>query len=110
MAPSLRQTVLDYGLTGHLAGVLVVPDGAWSSPGPIQDELCAPLRRRCIEAAAMPGVGSVVPGGGPLAGLVARLQAEAPLPLSDGTTAALALLRLARAGAPAERLALGDGA
>ena len=98
VAPSLRRTVEEYGLGRHLAGLHVVEGARWSTPGAIQDELLAPLRRLCISAAATPSVGSIVLGGGPLAGLAARLQPHVPLPLIDGTTAALSLMRLALAG------------
>lgn len=108
MAPSLRRTVEDYGLGGHLAGLYTVEGANWSSPGAIQDELHAPLRQLCIAAAAEPDVASIVLGGGPLAGLAARLQPHVPVPIIDGTTAAIALLRLALAGMPAACQAVGE--
>jgi Asp/Glu/hydantoin racemase len=95
MAPSLRHTVEAYGLGAHLAGLLTPARAHWSAPGAIQDELCAELRALCLQAAAAPGIGSIVLGGGPLAGLAARLQPDVPLPVIDGTAAAVALLRLA---------------
>ena len=109
MAPSLRQTIEDYGLAPRLAALLTVPDARWSAPEAIQDELQAPMRQLCIEAAGLPGVASVVLGGGPLAGLAARLQPDVPVPLIDGTTAAVALLRLALSGARAARPVLSAG-
>jgi len=97
VAPSLRATVDGYGLSRHLAGVHVVEGQGWSSPGAIQDELLEPLRQCCL-AAAQPGIGSIVMGGGPLAGLAARLQPDVPVPLIDGTAAAVALLRVGLLG------------
>jgi allantoin racemase len=66
----------------------------WTSPGAIQDQLFDPLSRLCHQAARAPGVGSVVLGGGPLAGLATRLQPGLPVPVICGTAAAIALLRL----------------
>lgn len=109
MAPSLRHTIEDYGLAHRLAGLLTVAEARWSSPAAIQDELQSAMRQLCIEAAALPGVASVVLGGGPLAGLAARLQAEVPVPLIDGTTAAVAMLRLALSGTRAASPALSAG-
>ncbi len=108
VAPSLRRTVEEYGLERHLAGLHVVEGARWSTPGAIQDELLAPMRQLCISAAAARSVGSIVLGGGPLAGLAARLQPHIPVPLIDGTTAALSLLRLALAGLTTSRLAGGE--
>lgn len=98
VAPSLRATLEAYGLTRHLAGVHVVEGQGWSSPGAIQDELLEPLRQCCITAATRPGIGSIVMGGGPLAGLAERLQPDVPVPLIDGTATAVALLRVALGG------------
>lgn len=103
VAPSLRRTVEEYGLGRHLAGLHVVEGARWSTPGAIQDELLAPIRQLCHSAAAAPSVGSIVLGGGPLAGLAARLQPHVAIPLIDGTTAALSLLRLAVTGLPTPR-------
>jgi allantoin racemase len=109
MAPSLRHTVEHYGLGRHLAGLHTVTGAVWSSAGAIQDELAAPMRRLCIEAAAAPGVASIVLGGGPLAGLAARLQPDVPVPVIDGTAAAVTLLRLALSAMPAAPLTAGAG-
>jgi allantoin racemase len=95
VAPSLRSTVEHYGLITQLAALHTVEGAQWSSPGAIQDELCDALRQLCLNAAETQAVRSIVLGGGPLAGLAARLQPDVPLPVIDGTTAAVAILRLA---------------
>jgi allantoin racemase len=94
MVPALHQTIRDAGHEARLAGMHAVEGWHWSTPGAIQDELFEPIRDLCLLAARDPGVGSIVLGGGPLAGLAARLQPHVPVPVIDGTTAALGLLRL----------------
>lgn len=96
MVPALHQTIRDAGHEGRLAGMHTVEGWNWSSPGAIQDDLFEPLRALCMKAAQGPGVGSIVLGGGPLAGLAARLQPYVPVPMIDGTSAALGLLRMVR--------------
>jgi allantoin racemase len=94
MVPALSQTIRDTGHAGRLAGILTVKDWNWSAPGAIQDELFEPLRSQCFLAVQGGGIGSIVLGGGPLAGLAARLQPDLQVPVIDGTTAALGLLRI----------------
>jgi allantoin racemase len=94
MLPGLHQSVTAAGLSDRLAGMHAVEGWRWSAPGAIQDELFEPLRAHCLLAVQGGGVGSIVLGGGPLAGLAARLQPGLPVSVIDGTTAALGLLRL----------------
>jgi len=94
MGPGLRQSVQAAGHGDRLASLHAVSGRGWSAPGAIADELAVPILDLCRLAAAEPGVGSIVLGGGPLAGLAGRLQPDLPVPVIDGTGAAIALIRL----------------
>jgi allantoin racemase len=93
VAPSLEAIVDHYGLLDHLDAVHVLPDAVWSDPGEIQTELKAPLLQLCRDVAERGGIDAIVLGGGPLAGLACQFQAEVPVRLVDGTTAAITSLR-----------------
>jgi len=95
VAPSLLASLEHYGLADRLALMLTVSDPVYSDPGALQDELRDPLLALCQQAATHPEVGSIVLGGGPLAGLAQRLQASVSCPVIDGTSAAIALMRVA---------------
>ena len=93
VAPSLKGIVAHYGLLEHFDAVHVLSDAEWSDPGEIQIELKTPLLRLCRDVAERCGIDAIVLGGGPLAGLAGQFQSEVPVPLIDGTTAAIAQLR-----------------
>ncbi|SDW94766.1 aspartate/glutamate racemase family protein [Roseicitreum antarcticum] len=103
VSPSLREIVAHYQMAAHLRDVAVLADGQWSDPGAIQDELAAPLLRLCQDTAAAGGIGSIVLGGGPLAGLAQRFAPHVGLPLIDGTTEAVVQLRARLAATAPER-------
>ncbi len=92
VVPSLRQIVVEYGLSDCLASIRVVEDGHWDDPGEIQVELQDRLAAVCREAVA-DGGDSLVLGGGPLAGLARRIGSEIPIPVIDGTVSAVHLMR-----------------
>ena len=103
MAPSLRASIEHYGLAHRLAGLHTVDAPVHPDPGAIQEVLYERLRDLCQHAALQPGVGSIVLGGGPLAGLAQRLGGQVACPLIDGTAAAVSLLRVATLGASPAR-------
>lgn len=90
---SLRAIVAHYGLLDHLADVTVLENSVWSDPGHIHHELAQPLLQLCQQRAKAGGVDSIVLGGGPLAGLAQNFAPYIDLPIVDGTTAALHVLR-----------------
>jgi allantoin racemase len=100
MAEALRKTALGYGHGDRLAAMHMVTGETWGDPGEIQETLAPQLLALCQHSAQVDGVSSIVLGGGPLAGLAARLQEAVPVPLIDGTTAAIATLRVALGAAP----------
>ena len=95
---SLRAIVGHYGLLEHLADVTVLGDSTWSDPGEIQRELAEPLLELCQMRARVGDIDSIILGGGPLAGLAQDFAPHVDLPIVDGTTAALRLLRRQSAG------------
>jgi allantoin racemase len=100
MADALRKTALGYGHADRLVAMHMVEGASWDDPGDIQVRFAPQLLELCQMSARADNVGSIVLGGGPLAGLAARLQAEVPVPVIDGTTAAIATLRVALGSAP----------
>lgn len=95
MAEALRKTAVGYGHAERLVAMHMVEGLGWSDPGAIQVELAPHLLELCQKSAREYAVNSIILGGGPLAGLAARLQDQVPVPLIDGTTAAIATLRVA---------------
>jgi allantoin racemase len=95
MAEALRKTASGYGHAGRLAAMHMVEGASWDDPGEIQVQLASHLLALCQKSAREDRVSSIVLGGGPLAGLAARLQSQVDVPLIDGTTAAIATLRVA---------------
>lgn len=100
MADALRKTALGYGHGERLAAMHMVQGASWKDPGEIQVQLEAQLLNLCLISAREDRVNSIVLGGGPLAGLAARLQPQVPVPVIDGTTAAIATLRVGLAATP----------
>lgn len=100
MADALRKTALGYGHGDRLVAMHMVEGASWDDPGEIQIQLEAQLLELCQNSARVDRVSSIVLGGGPLAGLAARLQAQVPVPVIDGTAAAIATLRVALGAAP----------
>ena len=100
LVPSLRDSVAGHCMDAALSDILVVEDGAWSDPGEIQDVLAQPLAELCRQATLGSRITSIVLGGGPLAGLAARLAQPTLVPIIDGTAAAVGLLRSLGASQP----------
>jgi len=92
LVPSLRATAERHGMAGALERIDVVPGGDLGDPGAVQERCREALTALCIAAAGR-GVSSVVLGGGPLAGLARRIGPRCPVPVIDGTQAAIGLLR-----------------
>lgn len=90
---SLRGIVEHYSLVDHLADVTVLEDSVWSDPGNIYHELAEPLLHLCQQRAKRGGIDSIILGGGPLAGLAQSFAPHVDLPIVDGTSAAIDILR-----------------
>ena len=92
VAPSLVAMAEFHGVSDRVARVATLPGPLQHDPVEIADVLLQPLTDLCIACAVEP-VTSIVLGGGPLAGVAARIGPACPVPLIDGTQAAIAQLR-----------------
>lgn len=92
VAPPLRRKVEEMGLQDTLLGIASIKGGDQGDPGKVQSRLYDDLRRLCHEMADR-GASAIVLGGGPLAGLARTLGPSIPVPLVDGTQAAIGLMR-----------------
>lgn len=95
MASALQKTAESYGYGKHLVSMHMVEGATWNDPGHIQDDYADALLQLCQKAAKEDSINSIVLGGGPLAGLASKLQPNVSVPIIDGTTAAIATLRVA---------------
>lgn len=98
LVEGLRRSVEASGLQAQLAGILSLDEASAMDPASVQEERFAELQALCRQGAKYPGVGCIVPGGGPLAGVAARLRVDSPIPVIDGTQCAIHLLRSSLAG------------
>lgn len=92
LVPGLRAKVEEAGLGEALIDITFVQAEDFGDPGTVGEryrpqlaELCAGMARR--------GASSIVLGGGPLAGVASRLAPACPVPVIDGTQAAINLMR-----------------
>jgi Asp/Glu/hydantoin racemase len=95
MADALRRTAEGYGHGGRLVAMHMATGPVPDDPGDIREVFAPQILALCQASARDDGVDSIVLGGGPLAGLAARVQPRVPVPVIDGTTAAIATLRVA---------------
>ena len=85
-APMLTRLAATLGHAGSLAGIVTLPvDGGQIAANP--DAALAPLRSAVTEAVERYAAKAVIIGGAGLAGLAARLQPAAPVPLIDSVLA-----------------------
>ncbi|MBM1221299.1 hypothetical protein JQU17_13780 [Ponticoccus sp. SC2-23] len=92
VAPPLRMMAERYGMGGALAAMRTLPGPLVHDPADVADALRAPILDLCLSCVS-DGVDSIVLGGGPLAGLAGDLASECPIPLIDGTQAAISRMR-----------------
>ena len=92
VAPSLRKMAERHRMTDSLMHIATVPRPLSHDPAEVADVLYDELRELCLSSASE-GAGCIILGGGPLAGLAGRLEPSIPVPLLDGTQAAIAQLR-----------------
>lgn len=81
-----------HGMSDRLHRIATLPDPLVHDPADIADVLYAPLRDLCLTCAE-DNVDSLILGGGPLAGLANRIGPDCPVPVIDGTQAAIEQLR-----------------
>lgn len=92
LAPPLRRKVEEIGLMDRFLGVACVAGGDQGDPGTVQSRLYEDLSAKCLDMVES-GASSIVLGGGPLAGLARKIGPTVPVPVIDGTQAAVGLMR-----------------
>ncbi len=92
VAPPLTRKAEEMGLAHALVGIASVKGGDQGDPGTVQSRLRETLSAKCEELVAQ-GASSIVLGGGPLAGFARKIGPSIPVPLIDGTQAAVGLMR-----------------
>lgn len=97
VAGPLAEKAAEHGVAQALIRIASPSAPLAHDPAEVAEAMLPELRAMCLACAAE-GARSVVLGGGPLAGVAQRLAGECPVPLVDGTQAAVGQLR-ARIGA-----------
>jgi Asp/Glu/hydantoin racemase len=92
VAPSLCTMAGRHRMANHLIRIAAVPGPLSHDAAEVADLLRAELLDLCLSCAAE-GADCIILGGGPLAGLAGSLGPSCPVPLVDGTQAAIAQLR-----------------
>ena len=92
LVPALRRMTHKHGVADALLEIVSVPMALCHDPADVAEILSDALRALCMDCAAR-GAGSIVLGGGPLAGLAARIERDCPVPVIDGTQVAIRQLR-----------------
>jgi Asp/Glu/hydantoin racemase len=90
LQPMFEMCLDMHGLRGRCAGFRMGPSFA-GDPGRVAEEAEPLVRRLVAEAVEHDGAEAVIVAGGPLAGVARRLAPESPVPLVDGTAAAVSL-------------------
>jgi Asp/Glu/hydantoin racemase len=90
LRPMFEECLAHHGLAARCAGFRMGP--AFSGdPGRVAEERLDLLAALCAESVAQDGAEAVILAGGPLAGIAPALQPRVPVPLVDGTQAAVRL-------------------
>jgi Asp/Glu/hydantoin racemase len=92
LLPGLTAKAEEAGLGGQLIAAAAVETSDVGDPGTVQSRYAEELGQLCEEMVRR-GARSIVMGGGPMSGFAARLAPDCPLPLIDGTVAAINILR-----------------
>ena len=90
LRPMFEECLAHHGLAARCAGFRMGP--AFSGdPGTVAEERLDLLAALCAESVAQDGAEAIILAGGPLAGIAPLLQPRVPVPLVDGTQAAVRL-------------------
>ena len=115
LRPMFEDVLAPHGLAARCAGFRMGPAFA-GDPGLVAEERSALLVDLCRQSVEQDGAEAVILAGGPLAGLAPVIASQVPVPLVDGTVAAVrlaeALVGLApphAAAAPRPRALTGFG-
>ncbi|MDP5361452.1 MAG: aspartate/glutamate racemase family protein [Paracoccaceae bacterium] len=94
LVTGLQTKAEEAGLGAKLIGTAAVRTDDFGDPGTVQNRFSEELRQLC-EDMHRRGATCVVMGGGPLAGIAAKIGPHCPVPLIDGTQGAITILRTA---------------
>jgi len=92
LVPGLRAEAEAEGLTQSLVGIAHLDQRDFGDAATVQERFHADLAEQCLRMHEQ-GVHSIVMGGGPLAGFAQAMSRRLPIPVIDGTQAAIAQLR-----------------
>lgn len=92
LVPGLLAKAQEAGMGDALLGISFVDDDHFGDPGTVQQRYRSDLADLCAQMVQR-GAASIVMGGGPLAGLAPDLAKDCPVPVIDGTHAAINLMR-----------------
>ena len=92
LVADLETKAEEAGLGALLLGTAALGMPDYGDPGTVQHRYADELRQLCLQMHQR-GATAVVMGGGPLAGLAAKLAPTCPIPVIDGTQSAINILR-----------------
>ena len=92
VAPPLRDKAIEHGVGPQLIGVAHHPEALQGDPADVADALFEELLDLC-QTCERDGAQAIVMGGGPLAGLAARIAPLCGVPIIDGTVQAMRQIR-----------------
>lgn len=92
VAPPLRDKAVEHGVGDQLIRVAAHPEALQGDPADVADALFTELRDLC-QSCERDGATLIVMGGGPLAGLAARIAPFCSVPIIDGTVEAIRQIR-----------------
>ncbi|MBO6883775.1 MAG: hypothetical protein JJ869_09375 [Marivita sp.] len=92
VAPPLRDKAIEHGVGDQLIRVAAHPEVLQGDPADVADALFEELLDLC-RACERDGAQAIVMGGGPLAGLAARIAPLCGVPIIDGTVEAIRHIR-----------------
>lgn len=92
VAPPLWDRAIRHGVGDQLIGVAFHPEALQVDPADVADALFPELLNLC-QACKRDGAKTIVMGGGPLAGLAARIAPLCDIPIIDGTVEAVHQIR-----------------
>jgi Asp/Glu/hydantoin racemase len=92
LVTGLQAKAEEAGLGGQLLGIAAVNTHDFGDPGTVQSRYVEELSALCLQMHQR-GARSIVMGGGPLAGIAAKIAPSCPVPVIDGTQGAINMLR-----------------
>ncbi len=92
LAPALQARAIFHGMGESLQRVAAVSDKSAFDAADVQVDRFEAMSKLSNQCTKEP-IASIIMGGGPLAGISARIRTKPPVPIIDGTQAAIGMLR-----------------